>query len=138
MSEMYTMTFTREQIENVARACEVYGRLRNGQFSELTLELSLNPHKQARKFDRDQVDLTFVAARHAIFPELSPNIGHHYGVGHDYIADVAYDTYEVIRHALAYHDHPEGGIGVDFREPMCWANKPLPKIEEVRSEEAGN
>ena len=130
MSEEYILTLNREQAALLSRACEFYSRVRNGQFHEIVWELSLNEHKYAAaNFDWDLVDALLSAARKPIFPNLSMSPGHHYGVNHDHDSDVAWDTHEVIRHAIAYHDNPEGGEGVYFREPMNWSGLPLPKIQ---------
>lgn len=37
-------------------------------------------------------------------------------------------VYATIRHTLAWHDHPEGGMTVDFDEPMGYG-EPIPRVE---------
>lgn len=134
MSEHYTLTLSREQAVVLSRACDFYGRIRNGQLSEITWELLLRPHEKSVAFDRELVDTILCAARRPIFPELSANVGHHYGVTQDKTADVAWDIHEVVRNAIAYHDSPQGGMTVDFKDPMCWSGDPLPTIT-VKEEE---
>ena len=41
---------------------------------------------------------------------------------------VAYDIFQVIAHHLAWAEHPEGGHGVDFNEPLQLAAAELPKV----------
>ena len=41
-------------------------------------------------------------------------------------------VYATIRHALAWHDHPEGGMTVDFDEPMGYGERmPVCRVEDV-------
>ena len=36
---------------------------------------------------------------------------------------------EAIRYAIAWHDHPEGGLAVCFDKPMKFSDAPMPKCE---------
>ena len=60
------------------------------------------------------------------FPELHGH-GHSYGIGHDAVSDRVWSTYMAIRHCMAWHEHPEGGIGCQFDRPFSLGNEPVPE-----------
>lgn len=123
-----------DQAMLVARACEFYMRMRNGQYDELAMEMVINKHLYAQPFDRQAFEEHLYQARKMLFPKLYRNS--HYGIRHDTIGDRAWEMYEVIRHALAWYRHPEGGMGVDFDTPLPLAcDSVLAKCEIVLPEE---
>lgn len=38
---------------------------------------------------------------------------------------------QLSRHCKAWHEHPEGGLTVNFDEPMNCSGQPMPKCEVV-------
>lgn len=133
MSEKVILEVTMETARIIDRACDMYMRLRNGQFDELSWEMSRKKHQHSVLFDREEFDNKLFEARQIIFPDLPKNSN--YGVGKDHDGDMAYEVHEVIRYVLAYHEHPEGGYGVDFHEPMNWSGEPMPKCEVITYED---
>lgn len=130
----YILTLTPEQHRIVERACEFYARVMMGQFGEISYETMLRRvSREDFSTSRDMMDDLLFHARKIAFPELQGR-GHSLGIGHDAKADRAFNVYEVLRHARAWHEHPEGGVIVDFNEPMPLNGEPLPKCEVRRCE----
>lgn len=44
---------------------------------------------------------------------------------------IAWDIQQVVRHCKAWHEYPEGGLTVNFDEPMNCSGQPMPKCEVV-------
>ncbi len=126
----YVLTLTPEQAHVVSRACEFFTRLHIGQFDELTWELMDLSSKDFCE-RRDEAEPLLQQLRRVYFPDLVLP-GASYGVGKHSASDRAWDVYQVIRHAMAWHEHPEGGSTVDFRPPFSAAKEPLATCE-VRS-----
>ena len=126
----YTLTMDSETANVVKRACELYARILFGQWDELAWEMTM---RDSTFIERRQDCEAFLGlARMAAFPKLVQ--GQSYGVGHDRTADTAWHAYEAIRYAIAWHDHPEGGLAVCFDKPMKFSDAPMPKCEVVKEE----
>ena len=135
--EKYILAMTDEQAGVISRACDFYARILNGQFNEICWEtLVLNTvHPLPDDFceRRDKMEQLLLQARACAFPELN-GAGHHYGVGHDETADIAWNVHQVIRHCRAWNNHPEGGLSLDFCKPLDISGVGMPKCE-VKEEE---
>lgn len=128
MSETkYIITLNGEQARTVARACEFYSRVLMGQFDEISFEaIMTNLTKSDFGFDKEVADEILFAARRIIFKDLHGR-GHSYGIGHNEHGDRAWNAYQSIRYAIAWHDHPEGGITVDFHKPYPAGGEAVPE-----------
>lgn len=119
-----TLTLTEEQADILLMALDTYSRLKMGQFNAVS---DLFP---ARDFDRGKAAAALQAARQAVMPELDPR-GYH-GIESREIPDrarIAFDVEQVLRHALSWHRHPEGGITVNFDKPYWTSPEPRPRVE---------
>lgn len=125
----YVLTLTPEQARVVSRACELFTRLHIGQFNELTWEL-LDFSCEDYCERRDMAEPILRQLRQVYFPDLVLP-GASYGVGKHIASDRAWDVYQVIRHAMAWHEHPEGGTTVDFHTPYSAAHEKLATCEVV-------
>ena len=125
----YVLTLTPEQARVVSRACELFTRLHIGQFNELTWELLELSRKDFCE-RRDEAEPLLQQLRRVYFPDLVLP-GASYGVGKHLASDRAWDVYQVVRHAMAWHEHPEGGVSVDFHTPYSAANERLATCEVV-------
>lgn len=123
----YVLTLTPEQTRVVSRACELFTRLHIGQFNELTWEL-LDLSRKDFCDCRDAAEPLLLQLRRLYFPDLVLP-GASYGVGKHLASDRAWDVYQVIRHAMAWNEHPEGGVTVDFHPPFSAANEKLATCE---------
>lgn len=125
MSATYTLTMDAETANVVKRACELYARILFGQWDEISWEMTMRDSTFIDR--RNDCQRHLAAAKIATFPELPP--GQSYGVGHDSTADTAWNAYQAIRYAIAWHDHPEGGCTVNFDKPLRVSDAPMPKCE---------
>ena len=115
------VTMTPEQARSVVQALDLYLRVHIGQFNIIQEQFS------GGRFDHRRVEDLLFHARDMIFPELS-------GRGHSYSASgcpnegarISFDVLQVIRRAEAYGSCPEGGITVDFNDPL-WVSDSLPR-----------
>jgi len=127
----YILYMDAETAQIVSRACELYARLRCGQFEEIQL-LTVWPQNENGdptfggriQTCREHLEL----ARRAAFPELT-GPGHSYGVGKFRDSDTAWNVYQAVRYIKAWHEHPEGGYTVDFRTPLKYSDAPMPRCE---------
>lgn len=135
MSEKIVVELTREQAQAVMDATELLARLEIGQFEEITwkmLDRFRSKDKDGKPtFDdqsRELANAYLKSACLAVFGVKNgwPDVGDK-SIQHQR----CWAVYSTIRHALAWHDHPEGGEGVSFYEPMGYG-EPLPKcrVEE--------
>ena len=120
----YTLTLNEGQARLISKATELLARLHMGQFDHL--DFALNP---AERFP----DSLCYAMKAIMFPELDgPTF---YSISNEKLPDearVAYDLHRVIRHRLAWDNHPEGDKWqVDFDEPRQLGAEPLAEIQEV-------
>ena len=124
----YVLTLSEEQAKLLCTACEFYARMRTGQWNELIWHcLDLSKEDFCEK--RDELEEKLMEARAIAFPDLAKHIGRHYGVGKFKEADQSWEIYEVLRHKIAWTEHPEGGYGVWFDKPMPFSGTPLAKCE---------
>ena len=82
-----------------------FKRQKEGRFLPRAIPWEESP----KNYDAEQ---SLRAAKGILFPELMPMS--HYGLGYTRTTDVAFNAYMAIRHAFAWHDHPEGGITVNL------------------------
>lgn len=131
MSEKIIVEMTREQAQAVMNATELLARLEIGQFEEICWKMiDRFEHKDKNgklTFDDRSRDLANAYLKSACFAIFGVN---QYGwpdVGEKSMQHQrCWAVYATIRHALAWHDHPEGGETVDFHEPLGYG-EPLPK-----------
>lgn len=132
--ENYILTLNKEQALTVSKACEFYSRVMMGQFGEIAHETMMQSIRQDDFCTRREMmeDLLFQARRLA-FPDLIGR-GHSYGIGHNASGDRAWNAYQALRYAIAWHEHPEGGITVDFQKPYPAGGEAVPDCKvEVKS-----
>lgn len=130
MSETkYVLTLTTEQLLTVSKACEFYSRVMMGQFGEIAFETMMQSIDRDDYCERREAmeDLLF-QARKIAFPDLVGR-GHSYGIGHNQSADRAWNAYQALRYARAWHEHPEGGGTVDFHPPYPAGGESIPKCK---------
>lgn len=139
--ETVTVTMSRPVAEAVQTACEMYLRLHMGQFNDLAEDLCMAKHYadvDAKRFRaiEDENDSLFQALdrRNAMQDDMERS--YKMFACHPLIEDgmrVPYRAETVwlgIRHALAWHDKPEGDrMNVCFDKPLNRSDQPQPKIE---------
>lgn len=125
------LTLTPEQAMMVEKACELYARLKIGQFNRITeMMLDVRNVDEYCKRRNDADDLLRVVAC-IIFgrnqynqPDCKKDSEHHR----------AWNIYAALRYKRCWHDNPDGGIGVCFDEPYPWGGEPVPKCEIQEAE----
>lgn len=127
----YVLRMNEETAAIVSRACELYARLRCGQFEELQY-ITVQPQGEkdstfCERIQKCREALGF--AKKAAFPELPAGAGASYGVGHFRDSDAAWNVYQAVRYVMAWHRNPEGGTTVNFNEPMRFSDAPMPRCE---------
>ncbi len=106
------------QAELISGVCELYARVRMGQFKEIIwyfLDMKLPPEDYCER--RDEAEQLLLKARESIYPDLH-GIGHSYGIGKFEDADKVYDVHQVIRYARGH-----------WREPFSYY--PVPKCTVI-------
>ena len=132
-AEKYVLTLSREQAIMVMDACELYARLKIGQFDRIT-EMLLDLHREDYCDKRDLandllkiVACTLLGSNAYRTPLTQPDDLHHR----------AWNIHAVIRHCMAWHDNPKGNIwSVNFDKPYPHGGEPLPEIK-VQEDENG-
>ena len=111
---MIELKLTEAQAGVVSTACEIFARIKTGQFNEIIwhlLDIKLSTDEYCSRRERAQELL--LEARKQIYPDLH-GVWHSYGMGRFEDADTAFDVHQVLRHALG-----------DQREP--WSMTTLPE-----------
>jgi len=132
---MYNLKITKEQAEVIIKALDLFSRIGIAQFEEILK----HPTWQKRIWS-GEVDLDHIReAEHSIDMAKFLITGERHGGPGITVADepnrVAYDILQVIQHRLAWDEKPEGGIQVNFRDPIKWSDQPLAKIEKENNDE---
>lgn len=101
---------------------DLLSRLGTGQFDAIDRVSFL----MMKGENRDIKEKTIEQLQKVYFPDL--DIRSSYGIRSEKTEEaskIAYDIIQVLRHTLAWERNPEGGIGVDFREPWQASEQPL-------------
>ena len=128
MSETYTLTMTREQAQVAKDALELYARLKIGQFDRIT-EMLMDIRDVKDYCERSTVanEILRVAAGIVLgrtahgWPKCIRDDAH----------KRAWAMFMTIRSRMAWHDHPEGGIGCCYDEPYPWGGEPVPGCKVI-------
>ena len=126
MAEQVVLTLTREQAAAVEDACELAARLRMGQFNIITEQLIGLMNRDDVYRDRDWANELLKTVAKMIFGTNQygwPDIPEK---SFECLRNIA--VWTTLRHARAWHDHPEGGIGVSWDKPLGYGEK-MPKAE---------
>lgn len=126
MSESIILEMTREQAYAVMDATELLARLHIGQtfsIAEKLGDLAAKDYCERRDRAKEAFDLgikILLGTNVYGYPDVSVKPIEH---------ERAWAVYATIRHALAWHDHPEGNPwSVAFDEPLGYGEK-MPKCE---------
>ena len=129
----YRLEMNEEQARCVVGALDLAMRIRLGQWREI-IEccMKYEPGKLDEWCERrDEAETVLLQARKIVMPELT-GCGHSYGVYNRPETERLYNVLLAVRSAIAYHNKPEGGYTVDFREPMAiHVNEEMPRCEVV-------
>lgn len=125
------VTLTPEQARTVVSALDLLTRIHIGQFNTVREQF------WGKLPDRDAVDRLeklLYEARRIVFPELNGGPGHSFGISGcpSKTGKIAYDVLQVIRQTEALGRIPEGGITVNFNDPLFVSDSvPRPTAKRV-------
>jgi len=128
----YTVEFSEEQLQTIIEACDLYSRLQLGQLHMLTEPYGVFPVKSISEH-QEQVKYLTDALKAYLYPELSKNA--YYGIFSDSTPEPAkelWDIQQVLRHSIAWHNYPEGGMTVNFDTPLPASKLPLCKVTNIK------
>ena len=129
----YKLEMNEKQARITVAAMDFAMRVWLGQWREI-IEccMKFEPDKTSEWCERrDEAEAILLQARKIVMPELT-GWGHSYGVYNRPETERLYNVLLAVRSAIAYHNKPEGGYTVDFREPMAiHVNEEMPKCEVV-------
>ena len=134
----YRLEMTEEQARVTVAALDLALRVWLGQWREI-IECCMK--YEPKKMDewcerRDEAEAVLLQARKIVMPELT-GWGNSYGVYNRPETERLYNVLLAVRSCLAYNEQPEGGITVNFREPMAiHVNEELPRCEVVEEGDA--
>lgn len=124
----YQIFLTEKQAQVLVDALDLYSRIGAGQLEEIAHILRINPGIQ-----HDKVVAVEDLAKEAADCWMG-RAGGHYGIFSEKIHDVfriAWDLQQVIRYRLAWDRNPNGGIQVNFDDPMQSSKEPLALIKRT-------
>lgn len=130
------LELTHEQAVVLQKAVELYFRINIGQFNEIKWVLRKHPNNKAEA-NTQCVNATLDMLRAVFFPTLER--GQSFNVECTEDCENAYNLYQAVRYVNAWHENPEGGLGVNFDPPFP-IEKPIPKcylVEEGEDEVDG-
>lgn len=119
----YVLTMTEKQARLIMAALDFYMRMRIGQWREvidLCLPTKADDNYKQRKGEAKK---TLLDARAIVMPDLPNDIYATYSVFSFPETRQAYNALLSIRSCIAWHEYPEGGIGVIFDRPLGDAPK---------------
>lgn len=131
----YQLTVTEKQERVLERACELYMRIRIGQFDDVAdvfMDKSQWGYTERLTLMKDLLRLaaiTFFGRGYANGPDVNTN---------DEQYRCALALYTTLRHARSWHEHPEGGVVTCFDPPINDTLDLDPKCEVLKEEEDGN
>lgn len=120
----YELSLTKEQVEVLIQALDLYSRIGIGQFEEI---LDVYDFSKISYESRDDVKQHMMSSKVLAGHSMNGN----YGIHNEEINDkfrIAYDIQQVVRHRLAWDRNPKGEITVNFDKPRQISKMELPKI----------
>ena len=119
----YTIEVTKAQAEVISTACELFARLRMGQFYDIVWKVF--PDRMS------EVNLSEIEKHLEVAGKLLRNKGSHESNDSERTEKSrrAWDLHQVIRYRLSWDDKPQGGTTVNFYEPLVTAQETLAQIQ---------
>ena len=136
----YCLVVSGTQVRTLLRALDLFARIGAGQFEEVLhhpaweakrLHLSFDKPEEKEKIDDFRVAGKLLQEAKRLATGYAANASSSI-VSADVDSRRAFDIYQVMANMLAWKEHPEGGMGVNFNEPKQWSDQPLPVMAEER------
>ena len=114
LNQRYDISATGKQVDSISEACDLAASLHIGQIDSIIDALPIHPNT-------DKLELLLELER-VLFPHLyEPN--NHY--------PDTFTIYQTLRHRRSWDKNPEGGMTVNFDEPLILTSNPLLKISKA-------
>lgn len=123
----YTLTVDDAQVRTILHALDLYSRVGCGQFDEIRRIFQFDPRTRV-SVDPREIDRALEIVKQQLLPLER---GTSYGICCRDVPQeyrMAYDILQVLRHCKAWHEHPEGGVTVNFHQPMQTGDHPFCKV----------
>ena len=120
------LKISKNEAQKLIECLDLYSRVFMGQYDQILFQIRFSRiRSKAGLTDyymrEEEIEEALHKARNLALPDAKHfGFNGSYGIWsdkNDMRSIIAYDIQQVLRHSLAYHDHPEGGITVNFREP---------------------
>lgn len=109
----------------ILKALDLFSRLSCGQLDELQYFLPLN--ESAPSYDDFRKTITRL--KKDLFPQLERDASYSIMSSEAKgFPQIAFEILEVLRNKIAWHKFPEGGMTVNFHEPMKISDLEFPKV----------
>ena len=126
-----TIECNETQARVIQEACDLYSRLLMGQCDEI--DNLMRKYHYNKDIPYETCECITNLFHQTYFPELhvqSPNC--FCGIFCDQTPEtskISWDILQVIRNKVAWYDNPNGGMTVDFGDPIQTSKEPLCKVE---------
>lgn len=127
----YSLTVNEQQLQVIAKACELLYRTDMGQFNVLEEHLD-NCGVSGDKYNREAAEQLLQSLKALTKPKIAAR-GQYLGIRSPELSEeakICCDIEQVIRHTLACENNPQGGMQVYCREPTQYSNEPLPVLKK--------
>ena len=130
-----TIELTKEQAGTLMQACELFARIKMGQFDEIIHTMHMDTYDKSLnrpEFDQDMAKAYLNQARNVIFSDIGSSA--YIGISHtSESSKMAWDIYQQLRHDLCVYTNPKPAdpmIAWDraYDTPYALSKQPLPKI----------
>lgn len=134
----YEIRVTKEQACTLQKCLEFYARILMGQFDEIKYGVMDSPVYE--KMPQHDID-AFSDALKDLQKLFTGATNTYYGIAGDMSpkdAKIAWDLYQVVRHRIAWDEHPEGYkefYSVSFSDPSPVSQEPLAEMKKVDKED---
>ncbi len=125
---MYVLKVTEEQAKVISDALEFYARIGIGQLDQILWHPAWRMAGMTKESDVDRIE-TDELLRHSrrALTRDKPALGISAA---DTDSKRSYDIHQVIRHRISWDNNPEGGLTVDFQEPLNVSGNKFPEFKK--------
>ena len=117
-----------QQVSTLIKALDLYSRIGLGQFKEI-LDRQFNWNASSNYEDAIE---KLEQVKYLLTEFESNEYRGIYGRDTPESCKIAWDIQQVVRHCQSWAKHPEGGLTVNFDEPLAGSQQPLPKCKVRR------
>ena len=127
----YILELDEEQLKLIQSALDLRSRIQMGQLEELVDHFN-GPLRHLENEKLNNAKEKIQEVKEILFPELSGSA--FYGIKNNSLpieSQRAYDMVQVIRREIALKNKPQGGITVNFDQPIRYSDKEFIKVSSL-------